>query len=313
LEVIVMWRKTLPRLAAQALLVTALSLSGTNAQTDPPLVVATIPPVHSLVAAVMKGIGVPTLLLNGAASPHTYALRPSDARRLHRARIIFWIGPSLEGFLTRSLDALSGKARVVTLLQAPGMDLLAARGRHHDGRTGNPTWDPHLWLNPGNAQQIVALVADALVSEDPQNAEGYRRNAARAAARLDALTQRIKSQFTDRPVAPFILFHDSFQYLERALGLSAAGFVTVAPDRPPGARHLGDIHALISDAKAACVFTEPQFEPRLVSTLVKGTRARIAVLDALGSGLQAGPGLYFKMMENNLDAMVGCLIGPGGG
>ena len=308
-----MWRKTLPRLAAQALLVTALSLSGTNAQSDPPLVVATIPPVHSRVAEVMKGIGVPTLLLNGAASPHTSALRPSDARRLHSARIIFWIGPSLEGFLTRSLAALSGKARVVTLTKVSTMNLMATRGRHPDGRTGNPTPDPHLWLDPGNAQQIVALAADALASEDPQNADGYRRNATRAAARLDTLTQRIKSQFTGKPVAPFILFHDSFQYLERALGLSAAGFVTVDPDRPPGARHLSDIHAVISDAEAACVFTEPQFEPRLIPTLVKGTRARIAVLDALGSSLQAGPGLYFEMMENNLDALAGCLIGRGGG
>ena len=306
-----MWRNLLPRLTAQALLVTAMGFSGVKAQASPPLVVATIPPVHSLVAGVMEGIGVPVLLLPGAASPHGYALRPTAARRLQSARIVFWVGPALEGFLARSLAALAGTARVVTLTQVPGMDLLPARGRHHDARTDRP--DPHFWLDPGNAQRIVALAADVLVGEDPQNAPAYRRNAARVTARLDALTQRMKGHFAVGPVAPYILFHDGFQYLERALGLSAAGFVTISPDRPPGARTLGDIRAVITAAGAACVFSEPQFEPRLIRVLVEGTGARTGVLDALGSGLQAGPGLYFTMMEGNMRTLGDCLVGPGGG
>ena len=306
-----MWQKLFARLIAQSLLVTAISLSGVNAQTAPPLVVATIPPIHSLVAGVMEGIGVPHLLLSGAASPHSYALRPSAAHLLQSARIIFWVGPALEGFLSRSLAALAEKARVVTLTQAPGISLLPARGRDHDGATDRP--DPHLWLDPGNARRIVALAVDVLAGEDPQNTDAYRRNAARVTARLDALTQRMKARFAGGPVAPFFLFHDAFQYLERALGLSAAGFVTVAPDRPPGARHLGDIRNAITEAGAACIFSEPQFEPRLIRALVEGTRARVAVLDALGSGLQAGPGLYFQLMEGNLRTLSDCLVGPGGG
>ena len=306
-----MWRKLLAHLAAQAFLATAIGLSAANAQAGPPLVVATIPPIHSLVAGVMEGVGAPHLLLNGAASPHSYALRPSAARRLQNARIVFWVGPVLEGFLSRSLAALTGKARIVPLTQAPGMTLLPARGRHHDARTDRP--DPHFWLDPGNARRIVALAADVLAGEDPRNATAYRSNAARVKARLDALAQRMKGRFAGLPVAPYILFHDGFQYLERALGLSAAGFVSVAPDRPPGARHLGDIRAVITGAGAACVFSEPQFEPRLIRALVEGTGARIGVLDALGSGLRAGPGLYFQLMEGNIGALGDCLVGPGGG
>ena len=304
-------QRTIAGCSLRALLVTAIGLSGASAQAAPPPVVATIPPIHSLVAGVMEGIGAPHLLLHGAASPHSYALRPSAAQRLQSARIVFWVGPALEGFLARSLAALAEKARIVTLTQAPGMDLLPARGRHHDGRTDR--LDPHLWLDPGNAWRIVALAADVLAGEDPANAAAYRRNATRVEARLEALAQRMKGRFAGRPVATFILFHDAFQYLERALGLSAAGFVTVTPDRPPGARHLGDIRATITGAGAACVFSEPQFEPRLIRALIEGTGARIGVLDALGSGLQAGPGLYFTMMEGNLGTLGDCLVGPGGG
>ncbi len=306
-----MWRNLVANLAVSAFLLAAIGPSGANAQAGPPLVVATIPPIHSLVAGVMEGIGVPHLLLGGAASPHSYALRPAAARRLQNARIVFWVGPALEGFLTRSLAALAGKARVVTLMQSPGMTLVPARGRNHDGATDRP--DPHFWLDPGNAERIVALAADVLAGEDPQNAPAYRRNASAMTARLDALVQRMRGRFAGIRVAPFILFHDGFQYLERALGLSAAGFVSVAPDRPPGARHLGDIRAIITGARAACVFSEPQFEPRLIRALVEGTGARTGVLDALGSGLQSGPGLYFQLIEGNVRTLGDCLVGPGGG
>src|SRR5690606_17502588 len=72
-----------------------------------PRVVASIPPVHSLVAGVMQGIGAPDLLVGPAASAHTYSLRPSDARLLQEAEVVFWIGPIYEAFLEKPLDALA--------------------------------------------------------------------------------------------------------------------------------------------------------------------------------------------------------------
>ena len=72
-----------------------------------PKVVTSILPVHSLAAAVMEGAGKPRLLVRGAASPHAYAMRPSDARALAGADLIFWIGPELEGFLAKPLAALA--------------------------------------------------------------------------------------------------------------------------------------------------------------------------------------------------------------
>lgn len=308
-----MWLKPLVRLAARAFVVTVISLSGDYAQAGPPQVLATIPPVHSLVAGVMEGIGAPVLLLRGSFSPHSYALRPSDAERLQSARIIFWVGPGLEGFLARPLTVLAGKARVVTLAQAPGMTLLPARGRDHTAHAAGPFADPHLWLDPGNARRIVSVAAAALADEDPQNGDTYRRNAAAVTARLDSLAQRMKARFAGTAPNRFVLFHDAFQYLEQALGLSAAAYVTVTPNRPPGARRLRAIRSVVTEADAACVFSEPQFEPRLLRTLIQGTNARTGVLDALGSGLAVGPGLYFQLMEGNLKALADCLLGPSGG
>ena len=90
-------------------------------------VVASIKPVHSLVAGVMQGIGEPALLVKGASSPHGYSLRPSDARALDQAHVVFWVGESLETYLAKPLQALSAAALVVPLSEVEGVRLLAAR------------------------------------------------------------------------------------------------------------------------------------------------------------------------------------------
>ena len=102
---------------------------------DGPRVVASIGPVHSLVAGVMQGIGSPTLLVPGNASPHTFALKPSDAAALDKADAIFWIGEGLEGFLVKPLASLGQKAKAVELAEVPGVTML-------DRRKGGP-WPGH--------------------------------------------------------------------------------------------------------------------------------------------------------------------------
>src|SRR5690554_1835956 len=77
------------------------------ASADAPGVVASIKPVHSLVSAVMEGTGRPELIVEGAGSPHLYHLRPSQARKLQEADLIFWIGPELERFLEGPIGSLS--------------------------------------------------------------------------------------------------------------------------------------------------------------------------------------------------------------
>ena len=105
----------------------ALAVAASPARAAPPQVVASIKPLHSLIAGIMAGVGTPTLIVNGAASPHTYALRPSDARALAAAKLVFWIGPSMESFLVKPLAALSGGAEIVELDHAAGVTVLRAR------------------------------------------------------------------------------------------------------------------------------------------------------------------------------------------
>jgi zinc transport system substrate-binding protein len=107
-------------------------------------VVASIKPVHSLVAGVMQGVGEPTLLVKGTGSEHSYNLRPSEARALEQAEVVFWVGETMETFLIKPLHALAGNARVIELSRTPGLTLLPTReggmweAHEHEGEHAGP-------------------------------------------------------------------------------------------------------------------------------------------------------------------------------
>ncbi|MCL6708042.1 zinc ABC transporter substrate-binding protein ZnuA [Pseudomonas sp. R2.Fl] len=341
--------------ALALLATTALAILPHSAMAAPK-VVASIKPIHSLVAAIMDGVGTPDLIVKGAASPHTYNLRPSDAQRLQEADVVFWVGHGLEAFLEKPLEALSGDAKVVELEEAPGLELLPfreggafeahdhgdeydhahegeeaghdddhdhdaeqAEARHeheheeaeaeheheHDHEHGGH--DMHLWLDPMNAKTLASEIAHVLEEADPENAAAYAKNAETLLASLDALDKEIAETVAPIKDKPFVVFHDAYQYFEHRYGVRVAGSITVSPEVMPGADRVSEIHAKIKDLGAACVFAEPQFEPKLVNVVTEGTSAKSGVLDPEAGALTEGPELYPTMMRAIATSLSDCL------
>ncbi len=266
-------------------------------------VVASIAPVHSLLAAVMEGTASPRLLLPGGASPHAYALRPSAARALSEAQVVFWVGPGLDGFMAKPLSALPRHVMAVELATAEGV-------KTRRFKDGGGT-DPHVWLDPRNAAAMTRIMVIVLANADPANAALYRTNAAALLARLVKLEAEIRQTLEPVTGVPFLVFHDAFGYFEDRFGLRSAGAVAVAADRPPGAKRISALRRSIRTEKIPCMFTEPEFEPALARTLIEGTSARIGILDPLGAGLDPGPGLYADLMRGLARSLKGCLKGEG--
>lgn len=312
---------TKPMLAVSA----ALWLVAGPAAAEAPRVVASIQPVHSLVSTVMDGIGEPFLIVRGYGSPHNYQMRPSEAQALQDAEVVFWVGEGMETFLMRPLAALGARARIVELMDLDGLVLHEPReggafethvadhdhghGHAHDDH-GHGPYDAHIWLDPDNARIMVEAIALTLAEVDSANAERYLANAEAARARLAALDEELETILAPVRHAPFVVFHDAYQSLERRYGLNAVGAITVAPDRMPGARRLSEIRARIRALGARCVFREPQFESALIATVVGGTGAEVAVLDPLGADLEPGAEAYLAMMRANARAIAGCLAEP---
>ncbi|MBK8181986.1 MAG: zinc ABC transporter substrate-binding protein [Candidatus Competibacteraceae bacterium] len=292
---------------------------------EQPQVVASIKPLHSLVAGVMHGVGEPFLLIQGGASPHEYSLRPSEVRTINGSAIVFWIGPALESVLVKPLENAKAKTRSITLLAAPGVETLPLREggvweshAHDDKPTGHPadhshahepSRDAHIWLDPINAIAMARRIVTVLGEVDSAHQADYERNGAALIARLQHLNQQLATELTPIKDRPYIVFHDAYQYFERRYGLNAVGSVVLNPDQRPGAKRVSEIQARIRNLNVRCVFSEPQFQPALVETVIAGGSARRGVLDPLGSDLSAGVEAYFNLLQGLAHSLKTCLSG----
>lgn len=289
-------------------------------------VVVTSKPAHSLVALVMGSTGEPRVLVDGSASPHTYQLRPSDAKAVSAATVLVRISEGLEPFSARLVRAMPKGAHLITLSEAPGVELLprrndptfeigkaarAATHKHdHDHGEHGGVDDPHVWLDPRNAQAMLAHIAAELSRIAPANAGTYARNADAAARRLDTLQEELAATLSPIAAKPFVVFHDSVQYMERRFGLSAAGAIAASPELQPGARRIGEIRARIQKLGSVCVFAEPQFDRKLVVSVTQGTSARAGTLDPEGVELAPGPEFYETLMRRLAANLRACLDPP---
>ena len=436
-------------------------------------VVASVKPLHSLVSGVTEGVQKPDLIVKGAASPHTYSLKPSQAKQLEEADLVFWMGHELESFLEQPLEAIATKAKVVELIDSQGLKRLDMREggafddhghddhgqgehseeghddhageghafewagifklsaedytwtfakvdgdyadpmmkmvflrtssggeegieeqeevaerlikqqssvrRNHDGRLipdeenayqlvfdanrnvtkmrinikkegyyafftehmpfefeagehflknvsgkdieptaqepeaghhdhhGHSGFDVHVWLDPENAKVLVQEIKEALVELDPSNAGKYEANAKNLMLKLDRLISEISVKLASSKGKGFVVFHDAYQYFEERFGMTAVGSITVSPEVVPGASRIRELKDKIVELDAHCVFSEPQFQPKIVFTVAEGTQANTGVLDPLGASIADGPELYFTLVRDMANSLQECL------
>ena len=338
-----------------ALLASTFLFTSTAASTADVKVVASIKPVHSLVASVMQGVSEPSLLVKGAGSPHTYSLKPSQAKELQAADIVFWMSHDLEAFLENSIESIATNAKAVSLMDSHGLVKLNFReggafdahdhehndhgddkhddhghdkhddhgddkhddhghDKHddhgddkHDDH-GHDELDPHVWLDPQNAKSLVHEIEEHLAEIDPSNAAKYEANAKAVMQKLDALTQEIEADLKPIRDRGYVVFHDAYQYFEKRFGVSAVGSITVSPEILPGAERVSELRDKVRSLSASCVFSEPQFEPKLVKTITENTDAGTGVLDPLGTNIKDGPELYFTLIRNMAKSLKDCLL-----
>lgn len=403
-------------------------------------VVATIKPLHALVAGVMHGDGDPELLLDGSASPHDAVLRPSQVDAMADADVVFYMDEDMEVFMREAIDSIPMQVKLISMMRTPGLQILptrrggiwaseasetangqlqpqkysgfsnldtsqvasstqalaqqwqqAQRSRQADissrtnrwsgggagggiGGVGNSyqtnaaaaqraasqayqKWDNeqagmtyeqvqeylqpeqphdeytgyeeeklahadlgddhdghrhgredlHVWLNPENAKKMVDVISQVLSELYPGKSAIYQQNARAMKSRIDMQTDRIRQRLSFVRGNKFVVFHDAYQYFENAYGLQSAGSVLVRPDRMPGARHLSRLRDAMERAGVVCVFSEPQFDSRLIDSLTEGMNVRVGVLDPMGTNLPAGEDMYFELNDQLTQSFENCV------
>ena len=344
-------------------LAAGMAMIGGVAMSDTPKVAVDISPVHSLVSRVMLGVGTPDLIVQAGASPHGYTLRPSEAKALQDAQMVFWMGESLSPWMEGALDTLSSDATIITLLERDETILLEFREgamfeehdhddhgdekhddhgdekhddhgdekhddhgdekhddhgdekhddhgdeKHddHGDHEDHGSHDPHAWLSPDNARIWLNLIASQLSIVDPENAGTYFANAAAARSEIEALTIEVNILLEPVRGKKFIVFHDAYQYFEKAFDLSASGAISLSDASKPSPARIAEIQGRIQEESIDCILSEPQFNKGLVATIMAGSKAKTSVIDPLGVGLKPGPDLYSELIRNMTETLVDC-------
>jgi zinc transport system substrate-binding protein len=284
---------------------------------EPPRVVADIAPVRALVAQIMAGVGTPDLVIPAGASPHSYAMRPSEARALREADLVVWVGPALTHWLEEPLDTLAGTAPRLTLMAVDGTRILPMRDAEELGQDGpdhthetahahahEGATDPHAWLDPQNAVVWGAAIAEHLAALDPAHADTYRQNLTGLRDEVTALTAEI-SGLLSGPQVPFVVLHDAFYYFEATFGVQAEAFLIGGEGGAPGPARVQALRAYLEAHPAVCAFTAPQENDALLRTVIEGQGTRIAVLDPMGDGQMP----YTALLRQFAGDMAACLYG----
>ena len=303
--------------------VLAVTLCSTPALAAPD-VIASVVPVHGIVAAVMGATGEPELLLPGAMPEHRATFTATQVARLGKADLVFIIGHGLEAKLAQmsGSEAVNGK-KFVELSEAPGVMTLPVRGggaweagdgthaeeSHAEPAPGVLGFDPHVWLDPENAKAMALEAAAELGKADPANAAVYVANAKSFAASVDETAAAIDIELMAVRDKPYVVFHDAYHYFENRFRLAAVGSIADVSARAPSARRLREIRGTLAASKAVCVFREPQYDDRAISTVIEGSAARAGVLDPLGANITPGPAAYQQLLRALASSLAACLAG----
>ena len=301
-------------------------------------VVTSIKPIHSLAIYLMDGVGKPDLIVDGFNSPHGFSMKPSHAKMLQNADLVFWIGEDLESFLEKPLNSIAKKAEKIELIEIKGLNVLKFRERNifdehdhddqakkeddhddhddhdkkeddhddHDGHEGHGhgEYDPHIWLDPINAKVILKEMTEHLIENDLKNASTYKSNLDKALNDIDKLTMDVMTELNESTSS--IVFHDAYQYFEERFNVKILGAFTVNTDVMPGAEQLSEIREIIEHDKVKCIFSEPQFNPDIIKVIAKDMNIKTGVVDPLGATLNPGKDLYFDLIRNMSASFKGC-------
>ena len=348
-------------------------------------VVTTIKPIHSLVSGVMDGVSNPTLIIEGSNSPHNFSLKPSHAKMLEEADIVFWIGEDLESFMEKPLNSLAKNAVQISFMDLKSIEKLKFRemsdhddhddhhghedeheghddhdddghkdddhddhghddhhghedeheghddhdddghkdddhdDHGHDDHHGHEDeedddsshdghnhgeFDAHIWLDPVNAKVMISEIAHELSELDPSNKSNYEKNAEKMISSLDDLIDRVSTIIPKNP--SFIVFHDAYQYFENRFNIKAAGALTLNPEVLPGAKQIAEIQELIEHDSVKCIFSEPQYNPKIVEMLSADMKVSTSVLDPLGADIDTGPKMYNNLILQIANSLKDC-------
>lgn len=294
-------------------------------------VLASVKPLGFIASAVANGVTDTQILVPTGASPHDYSLKLSDIQKVKSADLVLWVGEDVDSFLEKPISQID-RQKVITIADLAEVKPLLTQAHHehfheegehdhkhdhkHEHKSGHDhdhenheglstNW--HVWYSPAISQIVAQKVADKLIVQFPAKKALIEKNLADFNRTLAEQSDKIKAQLAPFKEKGFFVFHDAYGYFNDAYGLKQTGYFTINPLVAPGAKTLAHIKEEIAEHRVNCLFAEPQFTPKVIESLAKGTEVNVGRLDPIGDGVALGANSYANFLQATADSYAQCL------
>ena len=296
-----------------ATIATALALASTQAQAD--TVMASVKPLTLITSELLANVAQVDTLLPDGASPHDFALRPSDRKRLNNTELLIWVGPEIEPYLAKVIEA--SKVEHMTMLDEHAdhgeeehhddHKNHAHEEEHHDAHEVHDHAGLHPWLDIEAVEHFAEELSAELQHHFPNQASQIKENEAAFIVSLKEFESRAKAQLEPVQRNEFLVFHDAYDGFVTHFELNQAGYFTVSPELKPGAKHLSELREKLEHSGVSCVFKESQFKPALIDSITRGFNVHVSELDPLAADVALAQGAYINFMQGLVDEFSECL------
>ena len=291
----------------------ALGLAVT-ARAEPVPVVATIPVLADFVRAVGGEHVRVKSLITGLESEHTYTPKPSDIQAVREAAVLVKVGLGLEVWVN-GLIRNAENPRLIVVDTSRGIPLMRGEDPHghaddlsdlssaEEHRAGG---NPHVWLDPENAQAMIRQITDGLVRANPARRKVYLANQAAYLKQLDDLQRAIVDLFKNVPNRKIVTHHPAWPYFARRFNLQIRGDIFTQIGSEPSAKRVAGLVRTIKKEGIRVIVSEPQLSPKIPEAIAQETGATVVVLTPL-PGAIPGTDDYLSMMRYNAATLAAAL------
>ncbi len=282
-------------------------------------VLSSIKPIQSIVLAIGGEHVVSDQLIPDYASPHSYAFKPSDLRKIKRADIIFRIDDHFETMLNPLFKSVADQSKIISLAENPKIHFLpVASGHSHADKSEHEVEeehssehqenrDMHIFTSPTNVLLMAKTIASSLSRLAPNKKALYEKNLQTFIKAVNQKTEDMKQDFKSVKKAPYFVFHNSWQYFSEFFGLQKPEVIDMQEEITAGAKKILEIRKEIIEDNVHCIFSDPSISRTRKNILTEKLDVKTIEIDVLQTRLTLDGATYLNWLETMRADIKACL------
>ena len=231
-------------------------------------------PIYDFTRNIVGDEGDVTLVIGAGTEPHDYEPSAKEIAKMSEADALVYDSEYMETWIPAVLKTIESDSKVKAISATKDMVLLPGgeeeeEEHDHAGEGHSHEYDPHVWLSPERAIQMVQNITKQLGEAFPERKEAFEKNAKVYIEKLTALHNDYKNAFKDAKQKNFVTQHTAFRYLALDYGLNQVGITGISPEAEPSAARLAELTKYVKENDIKIIYFEENASEKIAKTLAE--------------------------------------------